>query len=155
MGPVPLDPHQTQATSLGIYVANIPSHHTPNALSCAEMAIFLMLALARDVHSMASSVASRQVGTPCGRTLHGAHALIIGFGGIARELIPRLDALGMTLSCVRSSAARWRDHEDRLDDDDDNQVVAQLLQRRGGVEDLPAMLADADYVVVTCTQVRA
>lgn len=134
---------RTQATGMGIYVANIPSHATPNALSCAEMAIFLMLALARDLHAMTASVATRQLGAPCGDTLHGAHALVVGFGGLGRELIPRLSALGMTVSCVRENAARW------------NEVPPDcLLQGRGGLDDLPSMLAEADYVVLTCPQVR-
>ena len=137
------------ATTLGIYVANIPSDHTPNALSCAEMAIFLMLALARDIHSMNTSVATRQLGTPCGKTLYGAHALIIGFGGLARQLIPRLAALGMTMSCVRGNAGHWHTGHGGSHGD-----VARLLAGRGGVEDLPVMLPDADYVVVTCSQVR-
>lgn len=141
-----------QATALGIYVANIPSRTVPNALSCAEMAIFLMLALARDLHSMHTSIATRQLGAPCGQTLFGAHALIIGFGGLAMELIPRLSALGMTLSCARAHAAHWHDSTNsakaaRQAD------VARLLQRRGGVVDLPSMLPEADYVVLTCAQV--
>ena len=38
---------QTQATSLGIQVSNIPSGASGNALSCAEMAIYLLLCCLR------------------------------------------------------------------------------------------------------------
>ena len=41
------------ATSLGIWVTNVPSRETGNALSCAEHAIYLMLAVLRRHNAMA------------------------------------------------------------------------------------------------------
>ena len=40
------------ATELGIYVSNIPSAGTGNAASCAEMAVFLVLACLRNINAM-------------------------------------------------------------------------------------------------------
>ena len=74
---------------MGIWVSNIPSEGTGNALSCAEMAMYLTLACLRSAHSCAQSIAERRVGVPLGRTLFGTNVLIVGFGGIAKELVPR------------------------------------------------------------------
>ena len=78
-----------QATARGVWVSNIPSEGTGNALSCAEMAVYLILACLRSQHAMAEAVAARRVGQPLGRTLAGKTVLVIGFGGIAKELLPR------------------------------------------------------------------
>lgn len=78
-----------QATAQQICVSNIPSQGTGNALACAEMAIYLMLGCLRAAHAMAASIRARRVGAPLGRTLFGASVLIVGYGGIARELVPR------------------------------------------------------------------
>jgi phosphoglycerate dehydrogenase-like enzyme len=85
-------------------VSNIPSAGTGNALSCAEHALFLMLALLRDVAKMNESLDRRWLGVPAGETLYGKTVLIIGFGNIARELIPRLKPFGVRLLAIRRSA---------------------------------------------------
>ncbi len=78
-----------QASSMGICVSNIPSEGTGNALSCAEMAIYLTLACLRSAPTMVESIQQGRVGVPLGRTLYGKRVLIMGFGGIAKELVPR------------------------------------------------------------------
>ena len=78
-----------QATRRGVWVSNILSAGTGNALSCAEHAIYLMLATLRDQNSMAASIQRQQLGVPLGQTLYGKTVLIVGFGNIAKELIPR------------------------------------------------------------------
>lgn len=70
-------------------MSNIPSPGTGNALSCAEMAIYLILACLRSANAMAASLRERRIGEPLGRTLYGASVLVVGFGGIAQELVPR------------------------------------------------------------------
>lgn len=45
-----------QAASQGIHVARIPSHGTGNAMSCAEHALYLTLALLRNQNEMAKSI---------------------------------------------------------------------------------------------------
>ena len=78
-----------QATEQGIWVSNIPSSSTGNALSCAEHAIYLMLASLRQQNAMRASIQHRRVGVPVGETLFNKCVLIVGFGNIAKELIPR------------------------------------------------------------------
>lgn len=83
------DEAYVQATEQGIWVSNIPSSSTGNALSCAEHAIYLMLASLRQQNAMRASIQQRRVGVPVGETLFNKFVLIIGFGNIAKELIPR------------------------------------------------------------------
>ena len=78
-----------QATRLGIWVSNIPSAGTGNAASCAEHAVYLMLATLRHHHEMAASIAQRRLGAPMGFTLLGRSVLVLGFGNIAKELVVR------------------------------------------------------------------
>ena len=78
-----------QATANGIWVSNIPSGRTGNAASCAEHAMYLAMACLRQVHAMSTSVKERRIGWPCGETLLDKTALVVGYGGIARELVPR------------------------------------------------------------------
>ena len=70
-------------------MSNIPSSSTGNALSCAEHAIYLMLATLRQQNAMQVSIQQRRVGVPVGETLLNKSVLIVGFGNIAKELIPR------------------------------------------------------------------
>ncbi len=51
--------------------------------------MYLAMACLRQVHEMAASVRERRIGLPCGETLLGKTALVVGYGGIARELVPR------------------------------------------------------------------
>ena len=77
------------ARELGVPVANIPSQSSGNAQSCAEHAIFLAIALLRDVNGMRESLLSGGLGSPTGRTLFGATVLIYGFGDLGRSLSTR------------------------------------------------------------------
>ena len=45
-----------QASRQGIYVSNIPSSDSPNALSCAEHTVYLILALLRQQNVMTETV---------------------------------------------------------------------------------------------------
>ena len=79
-------------------MSNIPSEGTGNALSCAEMAIYLALACLRSASAMAESIQQGRVGVPLGKTLYGKSVLIVGFGGIAKELVPRCASHGETVA---------------------------------------------------------
>lgn len=70
-------------------MSNIPSSGTGNALSCAEHAIYLMLSTLRHQNAMRQAIQQGKVGVPVGETLFGKTVLIVGFGNIAKELIPR------------------------------------------------------------------
>ena len=67
------------------------------------------------------------------RELAGAHAVIVGYGGIGREVASRLAALGMRVTGVRRRAPQKEEGVEH--------VV--------GVDALPAVLPTADLLVVT------
>ena len=52
-----------------------------------------MLATLRQQNHMQASIQQRRVGVPVGETLFNKSVLIIGFGNIAKELIPRQDGM--------------------------------------------------------------
>lgn len=64
------------ATKSGVWVCKIPSEGTGNAQSCAEHAIFLCLALLRDVTEMRKSVEQGRLGIPIGRALYKSTAIV-------------------------------------------------------------------------------
>ncbi|BDA43435.1 Glyoxylate reductase [Coccomyxa sp. Obi] len=130
------------ATERGIWVSNIPSEGTGNALSCAEMAIYLTLACLRSANACAESINERRVGVPLGRTLFGKTVLIVGFGGIAKELVPRLRPFGARVMAVRRSA--WGQAADAS--------AEALLDRKGAWSDMASFAADADIIIVACSQ---
>jgi phosphoglycerate dehydrogenase-like enzyme len=78
------------AQSRNIRVANVPSDISGNADSVAELGIYLMIGLSRNVRQMARSIANRQTGFPQGRALSGKTIGLIGLGGIGRALAKRL-----------------------------------------------------------------
>lgn len=155
------------ATERGIYVANIPTDSTPNAVSCAEMAIMLTLLTLRHPHTMADSVRNRRLGVPLGSTLSNKNVLIIGFGGIAKALIPRLAPFGVSLAVLRRSNLWALNGDARMEgkQNDDTEIlgscfrshvdgeVESLVQSKGcWPHDAPRLAADADVVIVTCKQ---
>ena len=159
------------ATKLGIWVSNIPSAGTGNSTSCAEMAIFLTMALLRNINGMATSIATKQLGVPLGEMLYGKTVLIIGFGNIAKELIPRLSVFGVTLTALRRSnnwntpsQAILNKEQDSLDeendgDDGDTEVciltrtAEELLSDKGTwPEDSARLACTADIIILTCKQ---
>jgi len=48
-----------------------------------------MMATLRQQNAMRESIQQGRVGVPVGETLFGKSVLIVGFGNIAKELIPR------------------------------------------------------------------
>ena len=48
-----------------------------------------MLATLRQQNAMLECIQQRRVGVPVGETMFGKSVLLIGFGNIAKELIPR------------------------------------------------------------------
>lgn len=92
-----------EATKRGICVSRINSQSTPgNAQSCAEHCIYLATASLRNVNELRKSINQGKLGWPVGKTLYASKTMIIGFGGIGRELLPRLLAMGsskVTIIC--------------------------------------------------------
>lgn len=126
------------ATEKKIWVSRIPSADTGNAASCAEHAIYLTLALFRNVHEMNQSLLTGRLGVPTGRTLLGSNALIYGYGGIGTQLARRLAAFGTVVDVVTRSPAKV--------------VLEPHLNRVAGIEQFCELARDADIVYMCCTQ---
>jgi phosphoglycerate dehydrogenase-like enzyme len=114
------------AAARGIAVRNVPG---ANAQAVAELALFLMLALARRLPLHRRSFAARVVGDPPGTELSGKTLGIIGLGASGRQLARMARGLGMEVIALRRNPAP----------DPDASWV-------GGPADLPALLGRADYV---------
>lgn len=110
----------------GIEVRNVPGE---NAQALAELAVFLMLALARRLPLHRRSFDARVVGDPPGSELAGKTLGIVGLGASGRALARLGRGLGMEVIAVRKRPAP----------DPDAAWV-------GGPDDLPQLLARADFV---------
>ena len=114
------------AAARGIAVRNVPG---ANAQAVAELALFLMLALARRQPLHAKSFAAGVVGDPPGTELQGKTLGIVGLGASGRALARMARGIGMKVIAVRRTP---------VSDPDASWV--------GGPGDLHAMLARSDYV---------
>ena len=95
------------ATARGIPICNAPG---TNHISVAECALYLLLALARQVPVAARAFADRKVGVPLGTELAGKTLGVIGRGRAGSTVIDRARALGMTTLVIdRSSTAAERE----------------------------------------------
>lgn len=121
------------ASRHGIYVANVPSGETANADSVAELAVLLMLALARRLPQAQENFRAGRLGAPIGTTLKGRTVAILGFGGIGRALARRLRPFGVRILAVSRRGPRGAEAE------------ADLHVSTSG---LHAVLPRADFLVV-------
>lgn len=115
------------ARERGVAVRNVAG---VNAQAVAELAAFLMLALARKLPLHARSFERRVVGDPPGTELSGKTLGIVGLGASGRALARIARGLGMDVIALRRMPA--------TDDPDASWV--------GGPGDLDTLLARADYV---------
>jgi phosphoglycerate dehydrogenase-like enzyme len=123
------------AQELNIRVANVPTAISGNADSVAELGIYLMIGLARDVRAMARSLAGGKMGEPLGRALSGRTVGLVGLGGIGRALAIRLKAFSVTMVAIkRHDPARAREEFG--------------LDWVGGPDDLHELLRRSDFVVL-------
>ncbi len=125
------------ATAANVYVANVPAAGTGNAESVAELAVFLMLALARQFPKTQERLRNRAFGSPLGRALKGRTAAIIGYGGIGRELAQRLLSFDMQVVAVSRRGPKSSAEETAI-------AVAAHFDQSG----LHAALRAADFVIV-------
>jgi phosphoglycerate dehydrogenase-like enzyme len=82
--------------------------------------------------------------------LFNKSVLVIGFGGIARELIPRLLPFGVNVSVLRKTD-RWG----QLTTEKDGRLLAvenSLVDRGIWPRDIPRLAGNADIIIVTCKQ---
>ena len=123
------------ARKLNIPAANVPTDISGNADSVAELGIYLMIGLSRDVPGMTRSLANRKMGEPQGRALKGRTVGLVGLGGIGQALIKRLRAFDVRLIGVKR--------------DNPQKAMAELgLEWVGGPEDLKELLKRSDYVIL-------
>jgi len=118
-----------------VLVANVPTDISGNADSVAELGIYLIIGLSRDVRGMAKSLTERRMGQPQGRALNGRTIGIIGLGGIGRSLVKRLKAFGVHLIGIKRH--------------NPGQAMKKLgMDWVGGMEDLKELLSRSDFVVL-------
>lgn len=78
------------ASKKGIFVFNVPTVGTYNAVSVAELSLFFILALARDYNGCINSISHGIANQPMGHSISGKKFGIIGLGGIGQEIIKML-----------------------------------------------------------------
>jgi phosphoglycerate dehydrogenase-like enzyme len=121
------------AAEKGIFVANVPTGISGNADSVAELGIYLMIGLSRDVWGMAKSLQARKIGQPQGKALGGRTVGLVGLGGIGRALIQRLKGFGVRIIGIKNR--------------DPAAAKAELgLDWTGGDDQLPELLGQSDFV---------
>ena len=118
-----------------IYVANVPTDLSGNAGSVAELGIYMLIGLSRNIRGMAKSLASRKMGEPQGRALDGKTVGIVGLGGIGQALIKRLKAFDVRLLAIKRSGT-------------EKAMKTHGLEWVGEPEDLPELLGRSDYVIL-------
>ncbi|PUZ68912.1 hypothetical protein GQ55_2G066900 [Panicum hallii var. hallii] len=127
------------ATEHKIKVARIPGSTTGNAVSCAEMAIYLTLGILRKQKEMDTAVNRRDLGLPVGETLFGKTVLVLGFGAIGVEVAKRLRPFKVK---VLATKRNWT--SDTLPCD-----VDEIVDKKGGPEDMYDFAGEAN-IVITC-----
>jgi phosphoglycerate dehydrogenase-like enzyme len=94
------------AARAGIYVCNVPAAGTGNAESVAEMALLLMLALARRLPLALENVRKQIWWSPQGKSLWQKTACVVGLGHVGRAVLQRLAPFGMELIGINRS---WKE----------------------------------------------
>jgi phosphoglycerate dehydrogenase-like enzyme len=123
------------ARKRNIWVANVPTGVSGNADSVAELGIFMMIGLARNLHGLAGSLANRKMGEPQGKALSGRTVGLIGLGGIGRALISRLRPFDVRIiGLKRRAPAQARQ--------------ALQLEWVGSPSDMPVLLQRSDFVML-------
>lgn len=125
------------ASAKGVYVANVPAAGTGNAESVAEVAVMHMLALSRRYAAACQSIQDKKVASPTSWSLKGRTALIIGYGGIGREVARRLSGFEMKVLAVSRTGPKGTPEEQAVHVD---QHVTQ--------DQLHSLLPEADFVVL-------
>lgn len=122
------------ATQRRIAVANVPTAGTGNAESVAEWCVMAAIAVSRRLPELEKGIRAGAVwGGPIGRALLGKTAGIVGLGGIGQALAARLEPFGMRLVGLKRRP--------------DPMLAERLgLAWLGGLDELPALLRQSDYV---------
>lgn len=124
-----------EAAKRGIMVANVPTDKCGNADSVAELGIYMMIGLSRNIQAMADALRERRMGEPQGMALPGKTVGIIGLGGIGRALAKRLRPFGVHLIGIRRNPEKSAKEE-------------LGLEWIGGPDELKKLLQRSDYVIL-------
>lgn len=128
------------ATEHGVWAARVPGDVSGNADSCAELAVLLLLALARRLDESRAILAARTwPDRPPGRSLLDSTVLIVGLGAIGTALARRLAPFGPRLIGLRGRPELGGPPE---------------VEFVGGPERLPELLGQAD-AVMCCAELHA
>ena len=135
------------ASSRGVPVCNIPAEGSGNDFSVAEHALYLLLSILRDTNGLQREFDNQVLGAPLGGTLFGRRVLVLGYGNIARKLVPALRALNCRVTAIRRG--EWPQEE--IADVDTAISIAG-----GGRQALHAKLkecvAESDALILCCPQ---
>lgn len=123
------------ARDLNIFVANVPTDLSGNAGSVAELGIYMLIGLSRDMRGMAKSLVNRKMGEPQGRALGGKTVGLVGLGGIGQALIKRLKTFDVRLIAIK------RNNPEKA-------MKMHDLEWVGAPGDLPELLGRSDYVML-------
>jgi phosphoglycerate dehydrogenase-like enzyme len=123
------------ARDMNIWVANVPTDISGNADSVAELGIYMIIGLSRNLQKITTSFSNRQMGSPSGKALKGKTIGIVGLGGIGRALIKRLRAFDVHLIGVK----RYNPQKAKKELD---------LEWVGTPKDMDELLSRSDYVVL-------
>jgi phosphoglycerate dehydrogenase-like enzyme len=124
------------ARKRNILVCNVPTDISGNADSVAELGIYMMIGLSRNVHGMAKSMANGKMGEPRGISLQGKTVGIIGLGGIGKALIRRLKTFNVRIMGIK------RNNTDSAKKELDLEWV-------GTPDEIAILLKEADYVILS------
>ena len=124
------------AKKRNIRVCNVPTDISGNADSVAELGIYMMIGLSRNISAMAKSMANGKMGEPQGISLQGKTVGIIGLGGIGKALIRRLKTFNMRIMGIKRNNRESAKKE--LD-----------LEWVGTPDEIGKLLQESDYVILS------
>ncbi len=123
------------ARKRNIQVCNVPTDSSGNADSVAELGIYMMIGLSRNISAMAKSMANGKMGEPQGISLQGKTAGIIGLGGIGKALVRRLKTFDMRIIGIKRNNVE--------------SVKKELgLEWVGTPDEIGRLLKESDYVLL-------
>lgn len=123
------------ARDKNIYVANVPTDLSGNAGSVAELGIYMLIGLSRDMRGMTKSLENRKMGEPQGMALSGRTVGLVGLGGIGKALMKRLKTFDVRLLAIKRS-------------NPEKALKTHGLEWVGGPGDLKELLSRSDYVIL-------